>query len=395
MNIVIDIRPLMDGKHSGIQVYLVNLIRELLLLDGQNTYILFANAAWDLGSVLPSFKGKNITVIQTRIPNKILNLGLSFLRRPKLDRLIIRHLKEHPEQVPETMDHEKIDVFFMPDLRPCALSKETKKITVIHDLSFRHFKKFFSAKSRLWYKLMKPKREIQTSDLVIAVSNYTKNDIAETYKIPKEKISVVHEGVAGDFYRPVYEKKMDHVVRRYNLPEKYFLFLSTLEPRKNIENLIKGFIQFKNKHPDNPAKLVIAGSENHKIFSKVNRRPHPEIIFTGFIDEEDKAVIIKHAECFVYPSFFEGFGLPLLEAMKCETPIITSNTSSMPEIAGGAALFINPDFPDSIAGALEKIQEPALKNLLKQKMRQQVVQFTWTKCALETLNLIKAVVDSK
>ncbi len=388
MNIVIDIRPLMDGKLSGIEVYTTNLLRELLKMDQKNTYILFANAAKNLGTRIPEFKGKNVTVIQTKIPNKILNAGLCFLRYPKLDKLILKHLKKHPSKIPETMKNRTIDLFFLPDLRPCALSKKVKKITTVHDLSFVHFKKFFSRKTRLWYKLMKPQREIRTSDHIIAVSSYTRDDIMHTYKIPESKITVIHEGVEGSFCSKIDEKEFEHIRRRYNLPEKYYLFLSTLEPRKNIQNLVKGFMIYKLLNRRDNAKLVLAGAKNPKIFSKVIMRElTPDVIFTGFIDEEDKASVIKHADVFLYPSLFEGFGLPLLEAMKCGTPIITSNTSSMPEIAGNAALLINPKFPDAIATSLEKIQKPEIKASLQKNMEEQVAKFSWRECARKTLKL--------
>ena len=390
MNIVIDIRPLMDGKLSGIEVYTTHLIRELLKIDQKNSYILFANAAQNLGSRIPEFKGKNVTVIQTKIPNKILNAGLCFLRYPKLDKFILKYLKRNPSKIPETMKDRTIDLFFLPDLRPCALSKKVKKITTIHDLSFVHFGKFFSRKTRLWYKIMKPQREIRTSTHLIAVSSYTKEDIMRTYKIREDKITVIHEGIDQSFCKNTDERMFEHIRRRYDLPEKYYLFLSTIEPRKNIQNLVKGFMIYKLLNRRDNAKLVLAGAKNPKIFSKVVMRElNPDILFTGFIDEEDKASVIKHAEVFLYPSFFEGFGLPLLEAMKCGTPIITSNTSSMPEIAGNAALLINPNFPDAIATALEKIQKPEIKAALRKNMEEQVEKFSWKECARKTLELFE------
>lgn len=387
MNIAVDIRPLMEGKLSGIEVYILHLLRELLVMDRRNSYILFANAAKDVSASIPVFQGPNVTVIQTKIPNKILNLGLSFFRAPRLDRLILKHLAKHPEKIPATMREKKIDLFFMPDLRPCSLSKNVKKITVIHDLSFHHYKKFFSRKTRLWYKLLNPKREILTSDAIIAVSSYTKEDLVRTYGIPAEKITVIHQGITENFGE-MRGKNMRDIRNRYNLPEKYFLFLSTLEPRKNIRNLVKAFIIYKKRHPQDGIKLAVAGAKNPKIFSEVLHDDHPDIVFTGFIDEDDKAAVIKHARAFMYPSFFEGFGIPLLEAMKCGTPVITSNTSSMPEVIGNAGLLINPNFPDAIADAMEKIQESAVIDELKSSMKQQVLKFSWKQCAQKTLNVL-------
>ncbi len=391
MNIVIDIRPLMEGNLSGVEVYLLNLLPELFACDQENSYILFANARRNVSFSLPDFQRKNVSVIQTKIPNKLLNVGLCFFRYPKLDKFIIKHLKKHPEKAPSTMKNNKIDIFFFPDLRPSKISRKVKKITVIHDLSFQHFKKFFSRKTRLWYKLMNPKREIKTSNHLIAVSSFTKSDLMETYRIPEEKITVIHEGISDDFGENLNEKKIMHVRRRYNLPQRYFLFLSTIEPRKNIQNMVKGFIVYKRLNPKDEAKLVIAGSKNSKIFSKVMHDSHPDIMFTGFIDENDKAAVIQQADCFLYPSLFEGFGLPLLEAMKCGTPIITSNTSSMPEVVGNAALLVNPNFFDAISDALEKIQEPDVRAVLKKNMEIQAAKFNWKNCATATLEIFKTI----
>lgn len=393
MNIVIDIRPLMDGKLSGIEMYILHLLDELFKKDKKNTYILFANAAKNVLKTIPEFRNKNIAVIQTKIPNKLLNASLCFLRKPKLDKLILRYLKKHPKKIPETMEEMSVDLFFMPDLRPSALSKKIKKITVVHDLSFKHFKKFFSRKTRLWYKLLNPKREIKKSDKIIAVSGYTKNDLILTYKIPKEKISVIYEGIDEKFGADPNEKNFRYIGRRYDLPQKYFLFLSTIEPRKNIKNMVKGFIIYKKLNPNDRAKLIIAGKKNSKIFSRVMHDDHPDVQFAGFIDEEDKATVIKHADCFLYPSFFEGFGLPLLEAMKCGTPIITSNASAMPEVAGDGAVLVNPASADEIAGALEKIQNPSLRQMLKKNMEKQIQKFSWQKCAEETLKVMESTLD--
>ncbi len=386
MNIVVDIRPLMEGKISGIETYTINVLRELFKLDTKNSYILFANGAKDVSNKLPQLSGDNVSIIQTKIPNKILNLSISLLRYPKLDRLIIKYLKKHPGKAPKNMKEPTIDLFFMPDLRPTALTKKVKKITVVHDLSFRHFPGFFSKKTRLWYKILRPKREIEKSTEIIAVSSFTKHDLIETFKIPEEKITVIHEGIDENFCRN--KTTISTEIRgKYHLPENYFLFLSTIEPRKNIQGMVRGFIIYKRLNRSDNSKLVIAGKKNQKIFSQVMHDDHPDIIFCGFIDEKDKAEVISGAKVFIYPSFFEGFGLPLLEAMKCETPIITSNTSSMPEIAGDAAILINPRFPEEMAYAMEKIQDPVRISELKKHMAEQVKKFTWKECASKTLNV--------
>ncbi len=394
MNIVIDVRPLMEGKLSGIEIYLLHLLRELFKKDKKNTYILYANAAKDVRPIIPNFEAENVSLIQTKIPNKILNMELWLFHRPRLDKLITKYFRKNPSQKPSTMKTDRLDIFFMPDLRPSALSKIVKKITVVHDLSFEHYKQFFSWKTRLWYKLMKPKREISTSDRIIAVSDATKKDLENTYKTDAEKITVIHEAVDDNFGTNDVENNFRHIRRRYGLPENYFLFLSTIEPRKNIKNLVRSFIIFKKNNHGDTTRLVIAGSKNPKIFSKVLHENHDDIVFTGFIDEEDKASVMKHADAFLYPSFFEGFGLPILEAMKCGTPVITSNVSSMPEIAGDAALLVDPESPEEIASAFERIKKPEVRTRLIQNMEHQLKKFSWKKCASETLEVFESVMKA-
>ena len=278
----------------------------------------------------------------------------------------------------------------MPDIRPAALGRGVKKILTVHDLSFHHFPKFFSAKSRLWYRILKPKKQIMTSDSIIAVSAFTKNDLVKTYRVPEEKITVTHEGVDEDFCLHISEQMIAHVRSKYRLPEKYFLFLSTIEPRKNIANLVKAFIAFKLQNNADNTVLVIAGARNPKIFSEVNHAEHHDIRFTGFIDEKDKAAVIKGARAFLYPSLFEGFGLPLVEAMQCGTPLITSNTSSIPEVIGDAGLLINPQYPEEIAAAMVKILTSEVRSDLHNKMAQQIKKFSWKKCAAETLKIFES-----
>lgn len=388
MNICVDIRPLMGGKHTGVEIYTLNLLENLFKLDHKNHYILFANAEKDQSQYLPYFQQDNVTTIQTKIPNKILNLSLALLKRPKLDHLILKYLQKHPKKQPKEFDFKRgIDVFLMPDLRPSAVSKSVKKITVVHDLSFQHFPYFFSRKTRIWYKLLNAKKELENCKNIIAVSHFTKEDLIQTYQIPAEKITVIHEAVSEDFDLNLSPEQIQKVRHKYRLPSEYFLSLSTLEPRKNLAGLLKAFRQFKESNPDNRIKLVLAGTQNSKIFSEIELQHTPDVVITGFIDEEDKAIIYQQAQAFLYVSFYEGFGLPLLEAMKCQTPTVASWTSAIPEVTGKAAILVNPYDINAITEAMMKILDPETQSKLKRAMETQIKKFSWKKCAQETLKL--------
>lgn len=382
MNIVIDVRPLMGGKWSGVETYIYHLIKHISKLNPENNYILFANAKNDQKKHIPDFGRKNIQIIQTHIPNKILNLGLFLFKYPKLDKFLEKKL------------HLKIDLWVFPDLRPYALSKNTASIQTVHDLCFERFPQFFSAKSRLWFKLLQPKKLISRADKIIAVSKSTKEDLVNIYQIPKEKIEVVYEGIDEEFSSRMNELSWINIKNKYKLPQGYFLFLSTIEPRKNLKNLLLAFEEYKKRN-NNQTKLVLVGQEQSEIFSKLHIPDSTDIIQTGFISEDEKPYFYKHAKALIYPSFFEGFGLPLLEAMKCGTPIITSNSSSMPEIAGGSAIYIDPNDKHTIVTAMEKIEDTTQSRKLADNSRIQIKKFNWDECAKSTLELIKETIENK
>ncbi len=382
MNIVIDVRPLMGGKWSGVETYIYHLIKYISKQDPSDTYILFANASSNEKRYIPDFGRDNIKIIQTHIPNKILNIGLLFFGYPKLDKLI------------EKKVHLKIDAFVFPDLRPYALSKKTTAVQTVHDLCFERFPYFFSRKSRLWFKLLKAKKLILKADKIVAVSKSTKEDLEKIYQIPSQKIQVIYEGIDNDFSSKINDLSWINIKIKYQIPENYFLFLSTLEPRKNLKNLLLAFEEYK-KRTINDTKLILVGQKQSDIFSKLHIQTSKDVIQTGFISEDEKPYFYKNAKALVYPSFFEGFGLPLLEAMKCNTPIITSNSSSMPEIAGNSAIYINPTDVNSIVEALGKIDDPVIRKKLSDNSHEQIKKFSWQQCAQLTLEIIKTAIEEK
>ncbi len=372
MIIAIDLRPITSGKTSGIEMYIHNLLKNLFTIDKKNTYILYINSHRDFTGILGKYKRDNVRILQTGIPSKLFNILLIFLRWPKLDSLITKKTGMRP------------DIFFVPDLRPTPLHKGIKKITVIHDLAYMHFPQFFSARSRIWFKIINPLREMKESAKLIAVSKSTAEDLVSTFKIDKAKIVTIYEAANENLL------KLDAEKEGLDLPDKFFLSLCTLEPRKNLHTLIEAYKTYKSRH-GNGVKLIIAGKFNEKAFAKLNFETDKDIIFTGFVNKRQKAWLLKNAIAMIYPSLFEGFGLPLLEAMIFNTPIITSNTSSMPEVVADSAILIDPEKPDELAEAMKKIQNPETTQKLKQKMAERIKIFSWKKCAEETLKTIESV----
>ncbi|MCK5332349.1 glycosyltransferase family 4 protein, partial [Candidatus Parcubacteria bacterium] len=187
---------------------------------------------------------------------------------------------------------------------------------------------------------------------------------------------------------------------KYNLPKKFILYLGTIEPRKNITGIIRAFEKLKVGHfkmssTVKDCKLVIAGSKGwlcQDVFNlAMNSVVADDIFFTGFVDDEDKAILYKLAEIFVYPSFYEGFGFPPLEAMQNKTPVITSNVSSLPEAVGGAAIMVDPYNINELERAIENLlSDENLKNNITQKGIEQTKKFSWSRCAEETLAILKS-----
>lgn len=379
MNIGIDIRCLLTKKDSGVTVYTRNLLHALLKNNtGEHNFYIYINS-WNKKKVEELEKEFSIyphtEVIKNYIPNKLANILAAYYRGPSISKKIRTHL----------------DTFFVPDPRPSPVASDCKKVTTFHDLSFEHYSETFSWKTRFWHRwILQPKREARESKKIIAVSQSTKDDLIETYKIPTEKIFVIHEGV-GKGYKKVSEQgRLEEIRKKYKLPEKFFLSLSTLEPRKNIQTLVDAFVEWKNKKTQ-PHHLVIAGDYNPYIFKKGFRINIPErykdqIHLVGYVETTDKPTLYSLADGLYFISLYEGFGLPILEAMACECPVVTSNTSSMPEVAGEATILIPPKDKVACIRSFDEILSRG--DELRQKGKTRAEEFSWEKCAAETLRVL-------
>ncbi|MGL5830644.1 MAG: glycosyltransferase family 4 protein, partial [Candidatus Altimarinota bacterium] len=317
------------------------------------------------------FQAPNSTPIQTNFPNKFFNLALSFSSLFKIDQLIEKKLQRKI----------KFDAFFMPDLRPFQISKNLPSITTIHDIAFLHFPRFYSFKSRLWYALIRAKNLIRKNTHIISVSNFTKQDLIKTLHLLENKITTIYPGLPALTTANNYSE----IKKLYQLPEKYFLTLSTLEPRKNLQRIIQAFQKFSQNHPD--YQLIIAGNSNPEIFQSENFSKTPQIHFIGFVPEEHKYQLIKNSQLLIYASLFEGFGFPILEAQACQTRVLTSNLSSMPEVAGTSAILVNPNSTDSIADGMEKLLKIPSQN------SENIQKFSWEKSAQELIKLFQKLAN--
>jgi Glycosyltransferase len=229
-----------------------------------------------------------------------------------------------------------------------------RTVFTLHDLIFLFYPEAHKPLNRWFLTLMMP-RFLRAADAVIAVSECTKRDAMRLYGLDEAKIRVIYEGVSPRF-RPASPEAIAAVRARYNLPECFILYVGTIEPRKNLTALLEAFHHLLATHD---LRLVIVGKKGwlYEGFFRRLRELGLEdrVIFTGYVPDEDLPAIYSAADLFVFPSLYEGFGLPVLEAMACGTPVVCSNTSSLPEVAGDAALLVDPTDVRALAGAIERV----------------------------------------
>jgi glycosyltransferase involved in cell wall biosynthesis len=378
MRIGIDVRCLSEGKRTGVEEYVLNLLPHIFEIDKKNEYLLFFNSFKE-SKVDFSWTRKypNVKVRKFSFPNKFLNLSLWYFNFPRIDQMI-----------------GGADVFFMPNIAFGSVSKKCKLILSVHDLSFERYPEFFSLKRRWWHIFINPKKLCQRVDRMVAVSNSTKRDLVSLYNIPEEKIKMIYSAISDKFkIINRNDARLLEIKEKYNLPFKFILYLGTIEPRKNIQSIIVAYHKLQENEEVLKYKLVIAGGKGWKyekiFFSAENCANKENIIFAGAIDEEDKVYLYNLASVFIYPSFFEGFGFPPLEAMACGVPVICSNNSSLPEVVGDAAIIIDPDRPDEIQESLKEIiLNKDFREKLVQKGLIQAQKFNWQKTAKEFTSML-------
>ncbi|NCQ16373.1 glycosyltransferase family 4 protein [Candidatus Falkowbacteria bacterium] len=372
MKIGIDIRTLLDARPSGVSEYVLNLLKEMFKLDTANEYRLFYNCFGDCPN-LPEFKQANVKLIKYNYPNKVLNyLLFKIFNYPKLDKDLA------------------VDVFFMPHLNFIGLSVGAKSLLTVHDLSFLKYPEFFSARKNFWHRMVKAKKLLKRFSLVIAVSENTKRDIMELGGINPDKVKVIYSGV-GEEYKKLplinYQFSVKRVRDKYNLPERFILYLGTIEPRKNVDGIIRAYNQLRVMSCElRDYKLIIAGARGWKsenIYREWDKSAFKnDIKFLGYVEPDDKIYLYNLASVFIYPSFYEGFGFPPLEAMACGVPVVASFASSLPEVVGDAALMVDPYNINDLAGALEKVLvDENLKNKLIARGLEQAKKFSWRETA--------------
>jgi len=292
--------------------------------------------------------------------------------------------------LPFRLYKKDVDIFFSPahyGPRFCPVPL----VVTIHDLSYIYYpqdflkKDLFKLKNWTAYSVKKAKK-------IIAVSNSTKKDLINIYKIPSEKITVIYNGF--NKYQGIKASSLKEEV----IFSSYILYIGTLQPRKNLLNLIRAFYKFNQIHPD--FNLIIAGKKGwlyERIFEEVeNLGIEDKVFFTDYVTNHQLVFLYENAFCLVIPSFYEGFGLPLLEAMNFSCPVIASFSSSLPEIGGDACLYFDPHNINDLTEKMLKLKNnPELRKELIKKGKERIKIFSWEKCGKETLKILREAANDK
>lgn len=370
MRIAIHAADLDHNRIDGTRVYLFNMLKNFGKIDSQDSFSIYHQNDFNPQLKPPVFA--NYSVKKSSFPLLWTQIAFAF-----------------------EIWRDKPEVLWMPVHNlPILHRKNLKVVVTIHDLAFKIFPDYFTKKDLL--KLNKlSDMAIKNSDRIIAVSHSTKNDILKFYpEISAEKITVIHHGFdAGIFQKKYSVEESDKLLKNYQLSTKnYLLYVGAIQPRKNLEVLIAAFEKVKKESASwrTDLKLVIAGAPAWKAEKTLQKIAASEfkndIIVTGNLGFEKMAVLYQNAKIFVFPSLYEGFGIPVLEAMASGTPVICAKNSSLVEAGGEAALYFKTEDFSDLADCINKIIEnEAFAEELIQKGREHAKKFSWEKCAQETL----------
>ncbi|MGG1655934.1 glycosyltransferase family 1 protein [Geobacillus sp. BMUD] len=368
MKIAIDGRKLI-GNRTGIGNYLLGILEELFRIDQKNKYYIFVDQKPEIRFNNPNVKYIRISTLKNTIKNeKIYSfLWLNLFIVPRLLR-------------------EKIDIFWGPNFVKPLVFPNKRTIVTIHDLAFIKNKENHSTIHAFYLKYYL-KFFVDKKLNILTVSHYTKYDIMKEYKIPEDNINVTYCALNPNLNIKSIRKPS------LKLPKEYCLFVGTLEKRKNLQLILKA-ISYSIKNNLSVIPLVVVGGKGNgseqirKLIKELNIEEY--VYFTGYISQEELAYIYENARLFIFPSLYEGFGIPLLEAMRYGVPIITSKTTSLPEVAQDAAMFVDPFSPKELSYVINKLLlDDNLRSTLIEKGKDRLKFFSWRKSAEVFLNVIK------
>ncbi len=369
MRIAIDAHSIGTGL-GGNESYVANLITALAAIDTNNEYTLYVTNR----EAVDRFRNRwaNFTVRSTLPHTPLIRIPIT----------LSAELRRHPVDVLHVQ-------YTAPPFVPCPV------VCTIHDLSFEHLPHTF--KRRSWLQLrLTVRHTAKRAAHILTLSEFSRSDISETYKIPAERITVTPAAPPAHF-GPATEAELQRVRRTYAIEGDYLLAVGSIQPRKNLARLMVAYSDLRRRRPEAKLpKLVLVGKcawlYNETVRTISELELGKSVVLTGYVPETDLPALYSGALCFVYPSFFEGFGLPPLEAMKCGAPVIAGNRTSLPEVVGDAALSVDPFDIAALSNAIERIVDDAdLRASLQAKGFQRAAEFDWHETARKTLAVYESV----
>jgi glycosyltransferase involved in cell wall biosynthesis len=286
----------------------------------------------------------------------------------------------------------EIDLFFSPD-GYLSLGSSVPQVPVIHDLNFEHNPKDLKPLMSKYYRWFFPKFA-KKAEKIITVSEFSKKDICSTYQIPDDKVSVIWNA-CSEVYQPIDQETKKKVRAEYSGGKPFLLFVGAIHPRKNLHRLMDAFARLKSNDPDCDHQLVIVGAElwkNGLIETDIPATIKSQIHFTGRLGLEDLAKVVASADLLAFVPYFEGFGIPLVEAMRCGTPILAGDRTAIPEVAGNAAVYCDPFSVEDICNGLQRlISDAELRAELSQNGLERAQLFSWDKSATEVWEVLMSI----
>jgi len=379
VRVAIDARPALDPRRTGVGQYTQQLIRHLPLADPDDGYV-----AWYLharGLLRPrrffaDVRARNLTEKASRFPARIFQPASFRLGIPRVEWLV------------------DFDLFVATNFLAPATGHADRVVPVVHDLAFRHFPESAPHVDERWLRRFAATLEEAPAIIVPSVS--AADDLLDGFVVGGDRVHVVHHGVDAEAFAPVPGAAADAVRRRHGIPGPYVLFVGGIEPRKNLERLVRAF----GESGADTFSLVIAGGPVRwfpeamdRLDAAIDLLPEgvrDRIVRTGYVSERDKTALLSGATALAYPSLYEGFGFPVLEGFAAGVPVLASNVSSLPEVAGEAAILVDPTDVDAIAGALAELATDAdLRAVLSAAGVARAARFTWEATARATAAVLR------
>lgn len=373
MRIAIDAHSV-GVRLGGNESYATNLIEALAAIDAVNNYTLFVT------------RDEAVQRFRNRWPNFIVRRTPPHTPLVRIPLTLSAELRRHPVDVLHVQ-------FTSPPFAPCPV------VVSIHDLSFEHLPETFNRRSRAQLRLT-VRRSARKAKRVLALSEYARQDIISTYKISPSIVSAIPIGAAPHFQPVTDEKELQRVRHTYGIAGNYILSVGSIQPRKNLGRLAQAYARLRERLPENELPQLVIVGKRAWLYRETLReieqlRTGDCVIITGYVPECDLPALYSGATCFVYPSYFEGFGLPPLEAMKCGAPVITGDRTSLPEVVGDAGLLVNPFDVDAITTAIASvITDSKLRSDLSSRSLNRARMFDWRQTAKRTLEVYREAADN-